>query len=68
MLRDEAIRAAERADAAGVHVELEIWPGVPHGFQVAELPARSRARGAPHPALRADARGLGRRLSRRGPP
>jgi acetyl esterase/lipase len=35
MLRDEAIRAAERADAAGVHVELEIWPGVPHGFQVA---------------------------------
>jgi acetyl esterase/lipase len=37
MLRDEAIRAAERADAAGVHVELEIWPGVPHGFQVASF-------------------------------
>ena len=35
MLRDEAIRAAERADEAGVDVELELWPGVPHGFQVA---------------------------------
>jgi acetyl esterase/lipase len=35
MLRDEAIRAAERAHAAGVDVELELWPAVPHGFQVA---------------------------------
>jgi monoterpene epsilon-lactone hydrolase len=35
MLRDEAIRAAERADAAGVDVELELWPAVPHGFQMA---------------------------------
>jgi acetyl esterase/lipase len=37
MLRDEAIRAAERAHAAGVDVELEIWPGVPHAFQIAEF-------------------------------
>ena len=44
MLRDEAIRAAERADAAGVAVELELWPGVPHGFQVAGfLPEASLA-------------------------
>ena len=44
MLRDEAIRAAERADAAGVTVELELWPGVPHGFQVAGfLPEASLA-------------------------
>lgn len=35
MLRDEAIRAAEKAHAAGVDVELEIWPEVPHAFQVA---------------------------------
>jgi acetyl esterase/lipase len=44
MLRDEAIRAAERAAAAGVHVELELWPGVPHGFQIAGfLPEASLA-------------------------
>ncbi len=35
MLRDEAIRAAERAHDAGVDVELELWPAVPHGFQMA---------------------------------
>jgi acetyl esterase/lipase len=37
MLRDEAVRAADKAHAAGVDVELEIWPGVPHSFQVAEF-------------------------------
>lgn len=37
MLRDEAIRAAERAHEAGVDVELELWPEVPHAFQVAEF-------------------------------
>ena len=35
MLRDEAVRAADKAHAAGVDVELEIWPEVPHTFQVA---------------------------------
>ena len=36
--------AGERADAAGVPVELELWPGVPHGFQVAGfLPEASLA-------------------------
>ena len=35
LLRDEATRAAHKAHAAGVDVELELWPGVAHGFQVA---------------------------------
>ena len=35
MLRDEAIRTAHRAHAAGVDVELELWPETPHVFQVA---------------------------------
>jgi len=35
LLRDEATRAAEKAHEAGVDVELELWPGVAHGFQVA---------------------------------
>ncbi|MCU0896823.1 MAG: alpha/beta hydrolase [Burkholderiales bacterium] len=35
LLRDEATRAAEKAHAAGVDVELELWPGVAHGFQIA---------------------------------
>lgn len=37
MLRDEAIRAAESAHEAGVDVELELWPEVPHAFQIAEF-------------------------------
>jgi epsilon-lactone hydrolase len=35
LLRDEATRTAEKAHAAGVDVELELWPGVPHVFQIA---------------------------------
>ncbi|MEP7181917.1 MAG: alpha/beta hydrolase [Betaproteobacteria bacterium] len=35
MLRDEAMRAADKAHAAGVDVELELWPGVAHVFQIA---------------------------------
>jgi acetyl esterase/lipase len=35
LLRDEATRAAEKAFAAGVDVELELWPGAPHVFQLA---------------------------------
>jgi len=37
ILRDEAVRAAEKAHAAGVDVELEIWPEAPHGFQIADF-------------------------------
>ena len=34
VLRDDSIRFAERARAAGVRVDLEIWPGVPHVWQL----------------------------------
>lgn len=37
MLRDEAVRTAHKAHAAGVDVELEVWPGTPHVFQVASF-------------------------------
>jgi acetyl esterase/lipase len=34
MLRDEAIRTAHKAHAAGVDVELELWRDTMHGFQI----------------------------------
>jgi acetyl esterase/lipase len=34
LIVDDSIRAAERARAAGVAVELEIWPNLPHVFQM----------------------------------
>jgi cation diffusion facilitator CzcD-associated flavoprotein CzcO/acetyl esterase/lipase len=34
ILRDDALRLAARAQAAGVRVELEVYPGVPHGWQL----------------------------------
>ena len=37
LLRDEATRAAEKAHAAGVDVELELWPGAAHVFQIADF-------------------------------
>lgn len=44
MLRDEALRVADKAHAAGVHVEVELWPRVPHAFQLATfLPESARA-------------------------
>lgn len=44
MLRDEAVRTAHKAHAAGVDVELELWPDTPHVFQVAPfLPEAIRA-------------------------
>ena len=44
LLRDEATRAADKAFVAGVDVELEIWPGVAHAFQVARfLPESAQA-------------------------
>ncbi len=33
VLRDDAVRVAERARAAGVHVELRLWRRVPHVWQ-----------------------------------
>jgi monoterpene epsilon-lactone hydrolase len=35
VLRDDSTRLAEHACAAGVHVELKIWPVVPHAWQLA---------------------------------
>lgn len=44
LLRDEALRVADKAHAAGVDVEVELWPGVPHAFQLAGfLPEAARA-------------------------
>lgn len=45
MLLDDSVRAAARADAAGVPVQLEIWKRLPHVFQmIAALPqARAAA-------------------------
>jgi monoterpene epsilon-lactone hydrolase len=44
MLRDEAIRTAHKAHAAGVDVELELWPETPHVFQMAPfLPEAAQA-------------------------
>ncbi|MGB2670609.1 MAG: alpha/beta hydrolase [Candidatus Acidiferrum sp.] len=34
-LRDDSTRLAERARAAGVRVELKVWPVVPHAWQLA---------------------------------
>ena len=34
-LRDDSTRVAERAQAAGVPVELKVWPVVPHAWQLA---------------------------------
>ena len=44
MLRDDAVRFAERARSAGVHVELELWHGMQHCFQLLQfLPESGRA-------------------------
>jgi acetyl esterase/lipase len=42
LLRDEAVRTAEKAHAAGVDVELELWPDTVHGFQLAAFLPESR--------------------------
>jgi acetyl esterase/lipase len=44
ILRDEAVRVAETASAAGVDVKLEIWPDTPHVFQIVPfLPESAQA-------------------------
>jgi monoterpene epsilon-lactone hydrolase len=46
VLRDESVRAAAKAHAAGVPVELEIWDGMAHVFQsLASLPQSGAAIG-----------------------
>lgn len=34
-LRDDSVRLAAKAREAGVHVELKVWPAVPHDWQLA---------------------------------
>jgi len=43
VLRDESMRAADRAHAAGVDVELEIWKDMGHVFQALPLPQATAA-------------------------
>jgi acetyl esterase/lipase len=34
ILRDDAVRMAEKMQAAGCDVDLQVWPGMPHVFQL----------------------------------
>jgi acetyl esterase/lipase len=44
MLRDEALRTAQKAHTAGVDVEVELWPETVHAFQIASfLPEAGQA-------------------------
>lgn len=43
MLRDESIRAAARAHAAGVTVEVDVWRDMAHVFQALPLPQAAEA-------------------------
>jgi acetyl esterase/lipase len=43
LLRDEALRAAEKAHRAGVDVKLELWPRAVHVFQAAPFLPESQA-------------------------
>ncbi|MHB9129627.1 MAG: alpha/beta hydrolase [Armatimonadota bacterium] len=43
MLRDDSVRVAARAQADGVDVKLEVWPGMVHVFQIRELPESREA-------------------------
>ena len=43
MLRDDSIRVAKKAQADGISVTLEIWPGMVHVFQIRGLPESREA-------------------------
>ena len=34
MLRDDSVRMGEKLKAAGCEVEIEVWPRLPHGWQL----------------------------------
>lgn len=38
IIRDDSVRTAAKAEADGVEVQLEIWPGMVHVFQIADIP------------------------------
>ena len=43
MLRDDGLRVAKKARAAGIPVQLEVWPGMVHVFQIRRLPESREA-------------------------
>ncbi|MDA0321488.1 MAG: alpha/beta hydrolase [Verrucomicrobia bacterium] len=43
VIRDDSIRVAAKAEADGVDVTLEVWPGQVYVFQVRELPESREA-------------------------
>ena len=43
MLRDDSIRVAAKARSDGVEVQLEVWPGMVHVFQIRGLPESREA-------------------------
>jgi len=43
MLRDDSVRVAAKARADGVEVQLEVWPGLVHVFQIRGLPESREA-------------------------
>ena len=43
MLRDDSIRVAKKALADGIPVQLEVWPGMVHVFQIRGLPESREA-------------------------
>ena len=43
MLRDDSLRAAAKANASGVKIEVELWAGMPHVFQSMQMLPQSRA-------------------------
>jgi cation diffusion facilitator CzcD-associated flavoprotein CzcO/acetyl esterase/lipase len=42
-LRDDSVRLADKARAAGVRVDLSVWPGVPHVWQLIHQLPEARA-------------------------
>lgn len=43
-LRDDSTRLVERARSAGVEAEIELWPDVPHGWQLMPIPEAAQSR------------------------
>jgi monoterpene epsilon-lactone hydrolase len=43
MLRDDSVRVAKKAAADGIPVQLEVWPGMVHVFQIRGLPESREA-------------------------
>ena len=54
VLLDDSVRMAERLQAAGCHVEIEVWPRMPHAWQLwARIIPEANAAHRPHRRVRA---------------